>query len=419
MFCLFLCLFVFSFEAVAVMFLCVRFANRKMSLFVSSELLGNRQVRCFGYLFYYLQIRTGEEQLHHRTLRPLIPWTWHPTLEFLQNLGRPHYTCGTVANPRRTISRREGNTTQSVKAMARQSLGRSPQRLGEDKEQILQDKQGDIERLMDIKEVTAKLIPLGHITQYDMRQILIPSTPKDKAQNFISHLCARGPQAYESVIQILKESDIKDHKDLAKILENCVPTEPPASNAMPDDIVNAKIDKSRHERKMDFKLHDHEKRIQHLENKEQRNARMQVEKYRSLLQDQERELRELKERLERQENNANTSKEENEQLRNQVRSLERNLEETGRTWRRGKQGQKNWDRELMSWSAKHKRKWKNSQNKWKISSQKCQHKDLHGPSMHETGLTTHLSFREAVVETDRRANNLLAEAGVVPASKHD
>ena len=203
------------------------------------------------------------------------------------------------------------------------------QSIGEDKERILQVKQDDIERLMDIEEVVNGFLKIGHIDQHEFSQILSPSRLKDKVQSFISHLCTRGPRAYESFISLLKNSDKQNHQNLADILENRDSQEPVTHVPQPDDCVAKGIAKSRREREVDSKLHDHEKRIHTLEVRtEQSEESAELQKLKRLIEEKERELKDTKERLEKQEKISNSSIEENQKLKERVLTLERELQET-------------------------------------------------------------------------------------------
>ena len=122
------------------------------------------------------------------------------------------------------------------------------QSIGEDKERILQVKQDDIERLMDIDEVLNEFLKIGHIDQHEFSQILSSSRLKDKVQSFISHLCILGPRAYESFISLLKNSDKQNHPNLADILENPDPQELVTNVPQPDDFLAKRIAQIRHER---------------------------------------------------------------------------------------------------------------------------------------------------------------------------
>ena len=203
------------------------------------------------------------------------------------------------------------------------------QSIGEDKELILQDKQDDIERLMDIDEVLVGFLKIGHIDQREFSQIKSPLKQKDKVQTFISHLCTRGPRAYESFISLLKNSDKQNHQSLADILENRDSREPVTHVPQPDDCVAKGIAKSRREREVDSKLHDHEKRIHTLEVRiEQPEESAEFQKLKRLIEEKERELKDTKERLEKQQNISNSSIEENQKLKERVQTLERELQET-------------------------------------------------------------------------------------------
>ena len=191
------------------------------------------------------------------------------------------------------------------------------QSIGEDKERILQVKQDDIERLMDIEEVLIGFLKIGHIDRHEFSQILSPSRLKDKVQSFISHLCTRGPMAYESFISLLKNSNKQNHQNLADILENPDPQEPVANVPQPDDFLAKRIAKSRREREVDSTLQHHEKRIETLEGIEQSRARAraEVEELRKVILEKEQELKDTKERLEKQENISNSLTEENQKLK--------------------------------------------------------------------------------------------------------
>lgn len=206
------------------------------------------------------------------------------------------------------------------------------QSIGEDKERILQVKQDDIERLMDIEEVVNGFLKIGHIDQHEFSQILSPSRLKDKVQSFISHLCTRGPRAYESFISLLKNSDKQNHQNLADILENRDSQESVANVPQPDDFLAKRIAQSRREREVDSTLQHHEKRIQTLEGIEQSRARAEVEELRKVILEKEQELKDTKERLEIQENVSNSLTEENQKLKKRVRTLERELRETREMW---------------------------------------------------------------------------------------
>ena len=203
------------------------------------------------------------------------------------------------------------------------------QSIGEDKERILQVKQDDIERLMDIDEVLIGFFNQGHIDQREFSQIKSPWKQKDKVQSFISHLCIRGPRAYESFISLLKNSDKQNHQNLADILENPDPQEPVANVPQPDDCLIKGIAKSRREREVDSKLHDHEKRIHTLEVRtEQSEESTEFQKLKRLIEEKERELKNTNERLEKQEKISNSSIEKNQEFKERVQTLERELQET-------------------------------------------------------------------------------------------
>ena len=206
------------------------------------------------------------------------------------------------------------------------------QSIGEDKERILQVKQDDIERLMDIDEVLNEFLKIGHIDQHEFSQILSSSRLKDKVQSFISHLCILGPRAYESFISLLKNSDKQNHQNLADLLENPDPRKPVANVPQPDDFLAKRTAQGRREREVDSTLHDHEKRIHTLEGIEQSRARAEVEDLRKVILETEQELKDTKERLEKQENVSNSLTEENEKLRKRVQTLERELRETRDMW---------------------------------------------------------------------------------------
>ena len=184
--------------------------------------------------------------------------------------------------------------------------------IGADEQKILEDKEDEIIRLLDIPTVLTSLQQQGIINYTDAESIHNLESQKDKVQNFIARLSVRGKNAYQTFIDVLRESSTKNHTELADILGK----RPPAI-----DFVEKRIEEIRFERQVDRKFKEHETRIKLLE--DENTARQEVEKFQTLLQAKEAELNELKTRLEQQENEVNVLKEEHQRLLREIEEIRR------------------------------------------------------------------------------------------------
>ena len=184
--------------------------------------------------------------------------------------------------------------------------------IGADEQKILEDKEDEIIRLLDIPTVLTSLQQQGIINYTDAESIHNLESQKDKVQNFIARLSVRGKNAYQTFIDVLRESSTKNHTELADILGK----RPPAI-----DFVEKRIEEIRFERQVDRKFKEHETRIKLLE--DENTARQEVEKFQTLLQAKETELKEIKTRMEQQENEVNVLKEEHQRLLREIEEIRR------------------------------------------------------------------------------------------------
>ena len=181
-----------------------------------------------------------------------------------------------------------------------------------DEQKILEENEDEIIRLLDISTVLTSLQKQGIINHIDVESIFNLESKKDKVQNFIARLSVRGKNAYQTFIEVLRESSTKKHTELADILGKC-----------PSAIVSVekRIKEIRFERNVDGKLKEHETRISVIE--EEIRARQEVEKFQTLLQAKETELKEIKTRMEQQENEVNVLKEEHQRLLREIEEIRR------------------------------------------------------------------------------------------------